>query len=570
MRYSIPMSSRRPWLAAAAAVIVVMACGGTTPSSPAAPTRSAEPAPSAAACQPPAAEATAPGWWRDRVFYEVFVRSFADSDGDGIGDLRGLTAHLDDLNDGDPATSGDLGVTGLWLMPIAESPSYHGYDVVDYRAVERDYGTIDDLRALLAAAHERGIAVILDFVINHTSREHPWFQDSRTPGSAHADWYLWADERPAVARSDGSRVWHPDGDRSYYGYFWEGMPDLNLADPAVTSELDAIADWWLDLGVDGFRIDAARHLFEDGTTLENVPTTFAWLEGFTGRIKAAHPDALVLGEVWDASSMSAKYVREGAVDLTFDFGLASAMLTSIRGGAGGSARAALREVADLYAPGGLATFLTNHDQQRVMTEIGGNRDAAKLAATLLLTGGGTPFVYYGEEIGMTGAKPDERIRTPMRWDGTGAGAGFTTGTPWEALSEDPPGTDVATEREDSDSLWSTYRDLIALRNAEPALRAGTLVPVKATDDALVAYVRAAPDPAEGAVLVIANMSDAAVPSFAVSLGEGPLCGVSEAEVLRGPALVSPPTITATGGFDDYAPLTAGLGPRETLIVGLRR
>ena len=378
----------------------------------------------------------------------MFVRSFADSDGDGIGDLRGLTAHLDDLNDGDPATTGDLGVTGLWLMPIAESPSYHGYDVVDYRAVERDYGSLADLKTLVAAAHQRGIAVIVDLVVNHTSREHPWFQDARMRGSKHDDWYRWADERPAFARSDGSRVWHADGDRFYYGYFWEGMPDLDLAHPEVTAELDAIVDFWLDLGIDGFRIDAARHLFEDGKTLENVPATFAWLAQFRERIKAEHPDALVLGEVWDASSMSARYVREGALDLTFDFGLASAILTSVRGGSAGSVAASVREVAELYDPGGLATFLTNHDQKRVMSEFGGDAAAAKLAATLLLTGGGTPFVYYGEEIGMTGQKPDERIRTPMRWDATGPAAGFTSSTPWEPLGYEPPVTDVATERAD--------------------------------------------------------------------------------------------------------------------------
>ena len=241
----------------------------------------------------------------------MFVRSFADSDGDGIGDLRGLTQRLDELNDGDPATTDDLGVTGLWLMPIAESPSYHGYDVVDYRAVEQDYGSTADLAALVGAAHQRGIAVIVDLVINHTSREHAWFQDARSPGSDHDDWYLWADEHPAIARSDGSRVWHPDGERFYYGYFWEGMPDLNLANPEVTAELDSVADAWLDAGIDGFRIDAARHLFEDGATLENVDATFEWLAAFRDRIKEQHPDALVLGEVWDASSMSARYVREG-------------------------------------------------------------------------------------------------------------------------------------------------------------------------------------------------------------------------------------------------------------------
>ena len=575
MRYSIAMSSRRAWLAVVAAAILVVACAGVTPQASTPPTGEATtPAgaasPSAATCEPRAADVSAAGWWRDRVFYEVFVRSFADSDGDGIGDLRGLIAHLDDLNDGDPSTTDDLGVTGLWLMPIAESPSYHGYDVVDYRAVERDYGTLDDLEALVAAAHARGIAVILDLVVNHTSREHPWFQDARTPGSAHDGWYRWADERPAVARSDGSRVWHPDGDRFYYGYFWEGMPDLNLGNPDVTAELDAIADFWLDLGIDGFRIDAARHLFEDDKSLENVPETFAWLAGYRERIKAEHPDALILGEVWDASSMAARYVRDGALDLTFDFGLASAILTSVRGGAGGTVDAAIAEVAELYAPGALATFLTNHDQKRAMTEFGGDLAAAKLAATLLLTGGGTPFVYYGEEIGLTGQKPDERIRTPMRWDASSPAAGFSTATPWEPLGDDPPGTDVATERADPDSLWSTYRDLIALRDREPALRSGSLVPVRVGDDALVAFLRPAPDPADGAVLVVANLSGAAVPSVTLTLEDGRLCGVIRAESLRGAAAVAPPAITPTGGFEDYTPVADGLGPREVLVVGLRR
>ena len=152
----------------------------------------------------PDTESGAP-WWRDRVFYEVFVRSFADSDGDGIGDLRGLTERLDYLNDGDPATTDDLGVTALWLMPVAESPSYHGYDVTDYQAIEADYGTADDFRALMAAAHQRGIDVIVDLVLNHTSVEHPWFQDARVPGSAHDDWYLWSAVEPGISGPGGTR-----------------------------------------------------------------------------------------------------------------------------------------------------------------------------------------------------------------------------------------------------------------------------------------------------------------------------------------------------------------------------
>ncbi len=204
------------------------------------------------------------------MFYEVFVRSFADSDGDGIGDLRGLTDRLDYLNDGDPSTNDDLGVTGLWLMPIAGSPSYHGYDVTDYEAVEPDYGTAEDFRAFMAAAHERGIAVIVDLVLNHTSIDHPWFQDARTPGSEHDDWYVWSTTGVPFAGPGGRRIWHKDGDRWYYGFFWEGMPDLNVANPEVEAALDDVARFWLeDMGVDGFRLDAARHLIEDGDKTEN-------------------------------------------------------------------------------------------------------------------------------------------------------------------------------------------------------------------------------------------------------------------------------------------------------------
>ncbi len=206
--------------------------------------------------------------------YEVYVRSFADADGDGIGDLRGLVSHLDDLNDGDPATTNDLGVTALWLMPVAAAASDHGYDVTDYFTVEPDYGTNADMRTLVEAAHERGIRIIVDLVINHTSDRHPWFVDARTPGSAHESWYLWSDHPPTVVGPGGRPVWHADGKRWYYGYFQAGMPDLNLENPEVTAEIDRIARFWLDdIGIDGFRIDAARHLVEDGATLQNTDAT---------------------------------------------------------------------------------------------------------------------------------------------------------------------------------------------------------------------------------------------------------------------------------------------------------
>jgi glycosidase len=272
--------SGRRFLAAIGLALVAAGCGSSAPTQ-ATPTTTptaslAAASPSATPCITPPAPSGQAHWWDDRVFYEVFVRSFADSDGDGVGDLRGLIDHLDYLNDGDPTTSGDLGVTGIWLMPVAEAASYHGYDVVDYEAVERDYGTAADFRDLILAAHARGIAVVVDLILNHTSAQHPWFQDSRDKGSAHADWYIWSDTDPGYAGPQGQPVWYPDGDRVYYAQFWEGMPDLNLDSPEVTAALDYVARFWLqDLGVDGFRLDAIKHLVETGEDQVNTPATHA-------------------------------------------------------------------------------------------------------------------------------------------------------------------------------------------------------------------------------------------------------------------------------------------------------
>jgi len=523
--------------------------------------------PTARPCPPPKTGAGERPWWSDEIFYEVFVRSFQDSDGDGIGDLAGLTSRLDYLNDGDPATTDDLGVTALWLMPVAESPSYHGYDVTDYRTVEADYGTNEDFIALMAAAHERGISVIVDLVLNHTSRDHPWFQDALTAGSAHDDWYVWSETRPPIARSDGSRVWHEVAGRFYYGYFWDGMPDLNVANPEVAAEIDDVARFWLDdMGVDGFRLDAARHLIEDGKTLENTEATFAWLEAFRDQLHADHPEALILGEVYDASIMSARYVQEGALDLTFDFGLASAAITSLNSRDGGSLVAALAEAAERYPADTLATFLTNHDQNRVASQLGGDPEAIRLAATLLMTGPGVPFVYYGEEIGMSGTKPDERIRTPMRWDATELAAGFSTAAPWQALSQDPDGTDVAAQSADAASLLSTYRALARLRSEHPALLTGALVPVTAADRHVVAFLRSGPDET---VLVVANVGVEAVATPKLDLDAGPLCGTLEAVAILGPSALAAPEITPDGGFEGYIPIPE-LGPREAIVVELRR
>ena len=368
-------------------------------------------------------------WWNDTVFYEVFVRSFADSTtgplaNDGIGDLQGLIERLDYLNDGDPNTDTDLGVTGIWLMPVAQSPSYHGYDVTDYYTIETDYGTNEDFKRLIEEAHARGINVIVDLVLNHTSSEHPWFEQAADPDSPYHDWYIWSDEDPGTKGPWGQNVWHQLGDQWYYGIFWEGMPDLNYNNPAVTEEMQNVSRFWLEeMGVDGFRLDAIRHLYEDGAVLENAPQTFTWLSDFHDAYKSVKPDAFAVGEVWTTTETAAKYVGQ-KVDAVFEFDLATSIISSINNRDRSALASALETTQDSFPPGQYAPFLTNHDQNRVMSQLSYKTDRAKLAATILLTLPGVPFIYYGEEIGMTGQKPDEKIRTPMQWT-TGANAGFS-------------------------------------------------------------------------------------------------------------------------------------------------
>jgi glycosidase len=487
------------------------------------------------------------------------VRSFADSNGDGIGDLRGLIGRLDQLNDGDPGTSGDLGITGLWLMPTFPSPSYHGYDVTDYRGVNPDYGTLSDMRALVAAAHQRGIAVILDLPLNHTSNQHPWFADAQTPGSAHDDWYVWAS-------SPQGSGWYPDGKRYYYGAFGANMPDLNVANPAVTAELTRDAQFWLgDMGVDGFRLDAAKYMIEDGSTTQNTPETHAWLGDFRRALQGTSPGALTLGEVWDTSKVSSSYVPD-ALDMTFDFTVASGYVDAAGSGNASSIDRILAKITTLYPLGGFGSFLTNHDMDRVASALGSDPAKLRLAAGLLLTGPGVPFVYYGEEIGMTGQKPDERIRTPMRWDASKPSAGFSTQAPWESLSADPASLNVAAEAADPGSLLSSYRDLIRLRASHPALSEGTYIPVTTDQSAVFAAVRSTP--AE-TLLVVANVSDAAA-SPTLDLVTGPLCGTPSATLLMGAGpgeQATAPAVTPAGGLAGYRPL-AVIGPRTVVVIDL--
>ncbi|HXU30148.1 MAG TPA: alpha-amylase family glycosyl hydrolase, partial [Thermoanaerobaculia bacterium] len=333
------------------------------------------------------------GWARGSVFYEVFVRSFADSNGDGVGDLPGLISKLDYLNDGDPKSLGDLNVDALWLMPIFESPSYHGYDVTDYEKIQPAYGTAEDFAKLIAAAHQRGMKVILDLPINHTSTANAWFKESdASPTSAKRDWYVWRNDDPhwTTPWGNGNPTWHKGQHGFYYGVFWGGMPDLNLRTPAVRAEVERIAKVWLDRGVDGFRLDAARHLIENGggDAQVDTPETHAFLKEFSAAVRKANPKALLVGENWTDAEHIAPYYgsatalgSQDELPMNFNFPLASAILASVKAGEPSAISAALDQKAKLYPKGVLdGTFLTNHDMIRIATELTNDPARLKLAA----------------------------------------------------------------------------------------------------------------------------------------------------------------------------------------------
>jgi glycosidase len=480
--------------------------------------------------------------------YEVFVRSFYDSNGDGIGDLNGLTQKLDYIK--------GLGADCIWLMPVAESPSYHGYDVTDYYKIEPDYGTNDDFKRFMSEAHRRGIKVIVDLVLNHASDQHPYFQASlRDTASPYRNWFIWS-PTPGPKNQYGNDNWHrsPVRDEYYFGFFWKGMPDLNFRNPAVMEESKRVARFWLEeMGVDGFRLDAVRHLVEDGPIVSNTPGTHQALRDFGGYVRsiAPPPQSFTIGEVWDNIDVQLTYYPD-QLDSYFAFDVADAIIDGARTGKGSRILPAVMRLEQAIPDHRWAPFLRNHDQTRTMTELKGNTAAAKVAATILLTLPGVPFVYYGEEIGMTGDKPDERLRTPMQWSASSAG-GFSTAQAWESLQPDSLSTTVAAQDHDSTSLLNHYRRLMRVRAAHPALTQGSIIPLDAGNDQVVAYIRT--DSAQ-AVLVVAN------------LGATPLENVR---------LRSADSVLARGryrrtnllGGPGAAPLTVGVGGRLTSYVPLR-
>lgn len=509
-------------------------------------------------------QAPASAWWNDAVFYEIYVRAFQDSDGDGIGDLKGLISRLDYLNDGDPKTSNDLGVTGLWLMPIFESGSVHGYDTIDYMRVEKDYGTIDDLKTLVAEAHKRGIRIILDLVLNHSSNKNAWFQAavSADPGE-YVDYYLIAD-KPTFAGSWRSLT---DG-RKYYGFFDTSMPDLNYKSPAVSARMLEVTRYWLqDVGLDGYRLDAIKYLIEENGQIENTPATHDWLKLFHKTYKDARPEAFTVGEVWDSLETVATYTGD-QLDHGFHFDLSNKLLESVATGQKGPLLGIMEETLMRLPVGAYSTFLRNHDQTRVMNELKGDEKKARTAAALLLTLPGTPFLYYGEEIGQFGAKPDPYIRRPMQWDAALAAFGFTSGKPFGRDAANQGGLDrsVAGQSSDAKSLWSAYRDLIRLRSASSWLRTGGWLSVETMNPSLISYLRWDD---RGAALVLANLGEKPVSSYGLTLWSGPLAKDRKARAVFGNELPAAPDLAVSpeGGFIGWKPY-GSLQPGQVVVLEL--
>lgn len=478
-------------------------------------------------------------WWQAGVIYQIYPRSFQDSNGDGIGDLAGITRRLPHLT--------ELGVDALWLSPIFSSPmADFGYDIADYIGIDPIFGTLDDFDALLSAAHELDLKVILDLVPNHTSDRHPWFIESRSScDNPKRDWYIWRDPAPGGGPPNnwmsefGGGAWELDEKTGQYYYhaFLAAQPDLNWRNPLVRQAIHDVMRFWFRRGVDGFRVDVIWHLIKDEQFRDNPanpnygegqPPHHAVVPLYTAdrpevheviaelrRVVDEFEDRVLIGEIYlPIERLVTYYGRDlSGAHLPFNFTLLQSAW---------NARAIARLIDEyegaLPAGGWPNWVLGNHDRPRVASRVG--VEQAGVAAMLLLTLRGTPTVYYGDEIGMHQVPiPPDRVqdpfeknvpgmglgrdgaRTPMQWDAS-AFAGFSTVDPWLPVADDFVTENVANLRHDRTSIYELHRRLLALRRASPALTRGSYRPVAASGDLLL-YVR---QYAQQRVLVALNLS----------------------------------------------------------------
>jgi len=483
-------------------------------------------------------------WWQHAVFYEIYPRSFADGNNDGVGDLNGITSKLDYLK--------DLGVDAIWISPCFPSPQVDfGYDVSDYENIDAMYGTLNDFDTLAAAAKKDGIRIILDFVPNHTSDQHKWFLDSKSSRTAkHRDWYIWRDGKgPGQPPNNwtstfGGSAWKfdPSTNQYYYHYFYAEQPDLNWRNPAVKDAMFDVTRWWYKRGVSGFRLDAVDILFEDLNLKDNpvLPGKSAYGDPiqatkFNTKLPEVH-DALrglrkvadeyngvLIGETWtdDIAELNLYYGESNnELQLPMDF-----LFTTVNKLSPEEFR---KQIAAVDAASGWPTFvISNHDIVRSYDRYGDGRNndqIAKLMAALYLTLRGTPIMYYGEEIGMKTTPPRRKRdvkdpigrtgwpkekgrdgeRTPMQWN-DGDNAGFSKAAPWLPIPPTAKTHNVADESKDPDSILSFYKRVLKLRHTNRALLDGSYVPINEHDRNVLSYLRVYKD---HAVLVALNMSGA--------------------------------------------------------------
>ena len=518
-----------------------------------------------------------PLWYKDAVYYEVFVRAFADSSGDGIGDLRGLTGKLDYLK--------ELGVDCVWLLPIYPSPLRDdGYDVADFYRIHADYGTVEDFRGLVDAAHERGLRVIADLVPNHSSDQCAWFQASRDPDhpehAKYRDWYVWSptDELYADARiifidyEPSNWTWDAVQGEYYWHRFFHHQPDLNYDNPEVQEEMLKVVQFWLDQGIDGFRVDAVPYLFErEGTNCENLPETHAYLKRMRAYVDEVAPGTMLLSEANQWPEDVRPYLGDGdEFHINFHFPLMPRIYLAL-------ARADRTPILEILARTPpipetcqWATFLRCHDEltlemvteeerqfmwdfyapeprmrlnlgirRRLAPLLENDRERIELANSLLFTLPGAPVVYYGDEIGMGDdiwLEDRDGVRTPMQWT-AGRNAGFSEADA-ETLYCQPIGDEVygfqrvnvEAQRADGNSLWHRMRQMIATRKAQPALARGDVRFLDVENRAVLAFLRRH----EGqTALAVHNLSDGPV-EVALDLGE--YAGAEAVDVLDGETL----------------------------------
>lgn len=455
-------------------------------------------------------------WYGGSVMYQIFPRSFYDSNGDGVGDLKGIQAKLDYLNTGKSESTDDLKVAGVWLTPIFKSGSYHGYDVEDYKALDPNYGSMADFQAFLDAAHKRGIKVILDLVINHSSRNHPWFKDaSSSEQASKRDWYVWSNEKLDWEHpfSPGQSPWRALGAWYFYGVFSTSMPDMNLKNTKVRDAFKDVIKFWLEKGVDGFRLDAIRYLIAEGKDKQkDSQSTHEVLKEFVKYAQPVNKDVLFVGEAWTTTEEVARYFGQGdEMDLCFHFELVDAVERAFQRGRASTIFQAMGHVLSHYKELNFnSPILSNHDLKRLHPRLGKSWEASKAASTLLLTLPGTPFVYYGDEIGLgnSAESGDKSKRSPMQWD-TSKQAGFSKGLPWGRLSGSQDSTSVEVQSKDPNSLLSHYRNLIRLRNASSTLRFGDMTLLESSDPAVFAFLRSYKGER---VIVFLNVSESKVAS----------------------------------------------------------